>query len=167
MTIFRFSSSPSIPCSNPRLQFPPPSWVLRYSLRQCCMCAAQLTLSSLSAAGFLTGTRGCFADRWWSRLPKFSGKRTVNPKIHSLIYFSVNRFISNSFFLMNPFCYRSTLPPVGCARLQQQKRGLLVSLVFNHGRYYLLGPSGTNWLCCQNCHPWGFQFACYFLLLFL
>ena len=57
----------SFPCSNPRLQCLPPSWVLKYcSLRQCWMCAAQLTLSSLSTEGFLTWIHGCFTVRWWS-----------------------------------------------------------------------------------------------------
>ena len=31
--------------------------------------------------------RGCFAVRWWSRLLKYSGKRTVSPYFYSLICF--------------------------------------------------------------------------------
>ena len=47
-----YSPSP-LSCSNPRLHLLPPSWVLKYSLRQCWMCDAQLILSSLSAEGFV------------------------------------------------------------------------------------------------------------------
>ena len=44
---------------------------------------------------------------------------------------------------------------------------LRVSLVFNHGRYYLFGPPGTKWLRCQVCRPWGFSLLATFFVVFL
>ena len=63
-------------------------------------------------------------------------------------------------------CYRSVPSFTWLCEVSTAVRGLRVSLVFNHGRYYLLGPSGTKWLHCQSLSPLGFQFTCYFLMLF-